>query len=503
MTQGAEFWLAYHFASRGTAPPTTQLVELEFGSEKLFDLEDVLDYAALYPLFDYPLLRTDYEVFRQGFVEARFRSVSTWARRDGVAVQPSDSVQELKAQGVGNCADTAISLLIEDAPTSLWFTYYYLHTPEAKVSVQRVRLNQGTKFEHIAHLTNHVFGKGYLPGHHRPLVHWETQCGKKLAEDAHIDVILADGYGITEGKAIKLIIDAHLYHAHHHHHHLTFTRRLVPRALRAIITATAAPSEYLYIRISIRRLILSLLSPFNSTTTIAMPRPKRRPYNIFTPPSLSSSELICTTLDHDSTDMLIDKWLEHRSPGHDAYHDWFRDLRTRKHAAQNPNKKQIIAWNKGEFVPENVFCRTIDTGRLIPLDRTWTTHVYHHKTMSERKLSMMPVVFTMLPELMLLRGMHDGGCDDIYIIVTDLKRQEMDDVTAYFELVTEYSVSRTRRNSIEQQIQYEHMRLKHTLAKQRRLPCFPQIDLTLRAILFEKRPRFIAVLIHAAPKNAR
>lgn len=56
---------------------------------------------------------------------------------------------------------------------------------------------------------------------------------------------------------------------------------------------------------------------------------------------------------------------------------------------------------------------------------------------------------------MLLRGMHDGGCDDIYIIVTDLKRQEMDDVTGYFELATEYAISRTRRNSIEQQIQSE------------------------------------------------
>jgi len=127
-----------------------------------------------------------------------------------------------------------------------------------------------------------------------------------------------------------------------------------------------------------------------------MPRPKRRPYNLFTPPSLSSSELICTTLDHDSTDMLIDKWLEHRSSGHDAYHDWFYELRTRRHAAQNPVKKQVIAWNKGDFVPENIFCRTVDTGRLIPLDRTWTTHVYHHKTISERKLSMMPVVFTMV-----------------------------------------------------------------------------------------------------------
>jgi len=122
--------------------------------------------------------------------------------------------------------------------------------------------------------------------------------------------------------------------------------------------------------------------------------PRQRHYSIFSPPSLSMTELVKTTLDHDSTDMLIDKWLEHRGNGHDAYHEWFRDVRERKHA--HSQKNQVIAWNKGEFVPENVFCRTVDTGRLIPLDRTWTTHVYHHRSMQERKLSMMPVVFTMV-----------------------------------------------------------------------------------------------------------
>jgi hypothetical protein len=35
---------------------------------------------------------------------------------------------------------------------------------------------------------------------------------------------------------------------------------------------------------------------------------------------------------------------------------------------------------------------------------------------------------------MMLRGMHDLGCDDIHIIVTDLKRQEMDDVSEYFKV---------------------------------------------------------------------
>lgn len=58
---------------------------------------------------------------------------------------------------------------------------------------------------------------------------------------------------------------------------------------------------------------------------------------------------------------------------------------------------------------------------------------------------------------MLLRGMHDTGCDEIYIIVTDLKRQEMDDVSEYFKLVCKYCFGRSCRPSIERKIQQERM----------------------------------------------
>lgn len=224
------------------------------------------------------------------------------------------------------------------------------------------------------------------------------------------------------------------------------------------------------------------------------------------------SELVCKTLDHDATDVLIDKWLEHQNG---AYWDWFTRVRERRHAAaaavavasndpsskasaKDPSSGQVLLWNKGEFVPENVFCRTVDTGRLIPLDRTWSTHVYHHASLQDRKLSMMPVVFTMLPELMLLRGMHDHGSDDVYIIVTDLKRQEMEDITEYFKLVcrSTYHDFDHVKPSLERQIEYEHMRISHTLSRQRRTPCFPQIDLTFRAIVYNKRPPFIILFSH-------
>lgn len=222
------------------------------------------------------------------------------------------------------------------------------------------------------------------------------------------------------------------------------------------------------------------------------------------------SELICKTLDHDATDVLIDKWLEHHN---EAYWDWFQRVRERRHAANVSVSRanaedggsesvlmgagsQLLLWNKGDFVPENVFIKTVDTARLIPLDRTWTTHVYHHRSMEDRKLSMMPVVFTMLPELMLLRGMHDHGCDDIFIIVTDMKRSEMDMATEYFKLVCGHTFGPTLKQSAEREIHYQHMKLTHTLNRQRRTPCFPQIDLAFRAILHEHRPPFIILFSH-------
>jgi hypothetical protein len=132
---------------------------------------------------------------------------------------------------------------------------------------------------------------------------------------------------------------------------------------------------------------------FNTSLEHLIPNMPNIHYSPLSPPSLSMTELVCKTLECDATDLLIDKWLEHRN---DAYWEWFQRVRERKHAANIARKGQILLWNKGVFVPENVFCRTVDTFRLIPLDRTWTTHVYHHKSMQDRKLSMMPVVFTMV-----------------------------------------------------------------------------------------------------------
>jgi hypothetical protein len=53
---------------------------------------------------------------------------------------------------------------------------------------------------------------------------------------------------------------------------------------------------------------------------------------------------------------------------------------------------------------------------------------------------------------MLLRGMHDHGCDDIYIIVTDMKRAEMDAATDYFKLVCQHTFGQPVKPSTEREI---------------------------------------------------
>ena len=92
---GTELWLTYHQTSRVNKPSTAQLVELEFQNHKLHDLEDVLEH-----------------VFQQGFVEAKYRPVTFWERKDGTKVKGSFTVEELLKQGVGLCQDSALRLVI-------------------------------------------------------------------------------------------------------------------------------------------------------------------------------------------------------------------------------------------------------------------------------------------------------------------------------------------------------------------------------------------------------
>jgi hypothetical protein len=50
--------------------------------------------------------------------------------------------------------------------------------------------------------------------------------------------------------------------------------------------------------------------------------------------------------------------------------------------------------------------------------------------------------------------MHDLGCDDIFIIVTDMKRAEMDAATEYFKFVCQHTFGQTVKHNTEREIHY-------------------------------------------------
>ena len=51
--------------------------------------------------------------------------------------------------------------------------------------------------------------------------------------------------------------------------------------------------------------------------------------------------------------------------------------------------------------------------------------------------------------------MHDRGCDEIYVIVTDLKRHEMDQVTEYFQYVCRHTAMGSCKPSAERKINHD------------------------------------------------
>jgi hypothetical protein len=97
-----------------------------------------------------------------------------------------------------------------DVPVAIWVHYEYIrghHTGHTQTATQRIRLDlPHFKCERLAHLTNHIFAKGYLPCHARSLVSWKAACGKHVEENAKVEDVLSWGEGVCEDKPLRLVI---------------------------------------------------------------------------------------------------------------------------------------------------------------------------------------------------------------------------------------------------------------------------------------------------------
>lgn len=99
------------------------------------------------------------------------------------------------------CVDAA------DVPQAIWIHYEYVHAVHTHTATQRIRLDlPHFKCERLAHITNHIFAKGYLPSNTRSLVSWKGACGKHIEESTKVEDVLTWGEGHCEGKPLRLVI---------------------------------------------------------------------------------------------------------------------------------------------------------------------------------------------------------------------------------------------------------------------------------------------------------
>ncbi|KAI0252140.1 hypothetical protein BJV78DRAFT_1281914 [Lactifluus subvellereus] len=185
----SELWITYRQASRSHKQATAQLIDVG-DSTHLIDLEDVLD-----------------RVFEQGFVDSKWRSVIWWEDCTSMRLKASTTVQDLLVRGVGSTPETALRLIIVDIPVAIWVHYEYVHCGHQYTATQRFRLEMPDfKCERLAHITNYIFAKGYLPSKTRSLVSWKAASGKVIEESAKVEDVLSWGEGVCEEKPLCLVI---------------------------------------------------------------------------------------------------------------------------------------------------------------------------------------------------------------------------------------------------------------------------------------------------------
>ena len=100
-----------------------------------------------------------------------------------------------------------IKRTVVDVPTAIWVNYEYVNGAHPHTATQRFPLDSPYfKCERLAHLTDHIFAKGFLPCKARSLVSWKGACGKHVKENAEVEDVLSWGEGLCEEKPLRLVI---------------------------------------------------------------------------------------------------------------------------------------------------------------------------------------------------------------------------------------------------------------------------------------------------------
>ena len=100
---------------------------------------------------------------------------------------------------------------VADVPQTIWVHYEYVNCAHKVTATQRIRLDQPNfKCDRLAHLTNHIFAKGYLPAKTRSFVYWKGACGKHIEESVKVEDVFSWDEGLCETKPLRLVVGGFL-----------------------------------------------------------------------------------------------------------------------------------------------------------------------------------------------------------------------------------------------------------------------------------------------------
>ncbi|KAF8883637.1 hypothetical protein CPB84DRAFT_1686278 [Gymnopilus junonius] len=195
----------------------------------------------------------------------------------------------------------------------------------------------------------------------------------------------------------------------------------------------------------------------------------------------------------------VERWFRKVTQGTDAIRSWGNNKR---------QYSRLISWKKGkEFAAENLFFRTIDTSRLLPMSLAdfrfqWYTHqgIWNHLDKKKvdgefgpRKQWQYIALSGLMWYLLVMRNMHDYGCGDIAMVVTEWTSEEMDMALDYWA-----ELSQDKWTPDEKREKFFEMDRKLHNSN----PCFYQNDLLVRSLLSDPAVGYVPRLIVFMSTNA-
>ncbi|KAJ7806163.1 hypothetical protein B0H14DRAFT_3768847 [Mycena olivaceomarginata] len=185
-------------------------------------------------------------------------------------------------------------------------------------------------------------------------------------------------------------------------------------------------------------------------------------------------------------DTVEQKWGAGGSP----YQKWYRSVATGKDAIVDKRSgkegifenSRLIAWKKGKlFDAENLFFRTVDTGRLLPMYLA-DFHMQFTRTPLLGKARCNRLWTQGFHQILVLRNMHDTGGADIPFILTAWDDEHLEQAMNYWA-----DLSKGAWSEEEQRPRYNECDAACRYIR----PCFFQVDLLVRALLSDPEVGYV------------